>query len=271
VSSQNARRIDTSVAHPARRYNYWIGGKDHFAADRESADAITAMFPSAPAAARENRAFLQRAVTFLVREAGVRQFLDIGTGIPAPGNTHEVAQAHAKDSRVVYVDNDPIVLSHGRALLNSTPEGASGYIEADLRDYPKIFEHPDFDRILDLSQPVALLLVAVLHFLQDEEDPYAIVSGLVEALPAGSFLVISHGTADYASTETRARICAAIKHGAIYPRGRSEFGRFFEGLELVAPGIVPVPDWQPEDGPDPRLTPIEAATYAAVGRVPDRG
>src|SRR5258705_6448220 len=160
VDSPRAQhQIDTKSPHPARRYNYWLGGKDHFAADRESGDAIAALFPTVRLAALENRNFMRRAVTFLSREAGVRQFLDIGTGIPAPNNTHEVAQALAPESRVVYVDNDPIVLSHARALLNSTPEGATAYIEADLRDHERILSDPYLRKTLDFSDPVALLLV----------------------------------------------------------------------------------------------------------------
>jgi len=181
-------RLDTTVAPPARRYNYWIGGKDHFAADRESGEAILAAFPAARAAALENRAFLRRAVTYLTAEAGVRQFLDIGTGIPAPDNTHEVAQAIAPESRVVYVDNDPIVLTHARALLSSSPQGATAYLEEDLHDFPKILEHPEVTGTLDLTQPVALLLVAVLHFVHDEDDPYEMVAGLLDGLPVGSYL-----------------------------------------------------------------------------------
>jgi hypothetical protein len=265
--TQAQHRIDTTTAHPARRYNYWLGGKSHFAADRESGDAIAAAFPTARVSALENRAFMRRAVTFLTREVGIRQFLDIGTGIPAPNNTHEVAQAIAPETHVAYVDNDPIVLSHARALLKSTPDGATSYIEADLRDYQKILLHPDVARIIDPSRPVALMLVAILHFLRDEENPYAIVSSLIEALPAGSFLVVSHGTADHAPAQLRAKVIDGIKHGAIYPRTRDEVERFFNGLDLVEPGVVSVADWRPDDESQPRLTPAETATYGAVGRV----
>jgi hypothetical protein len=265
--TQAQHRIDTTTAHPARRYNYWLGGKDHFAADRESGDAVAAAFPTARVSALENRAFMRRAVTFLTREVGIRQFLDIGTGIPAPNNTHEVAQAIAPETHVAYVDNDPIVLSHARALLSSTPDGATSYIEADLRDYQKILLHPDVSRIIDLSRPVALMMVAILHFLRDEENPYAIVSSLIEALPTGSFLVVSHGTADHAPAQLRAKVIDGIKHGVIYPRTRDEVERFFDGLDLVEPGVVSVADWRPDDESQPRLTPAETATYGAVGRV----
>ncbi len=263
-----AARIDTSVAHPARRYNYWLGGKDHFAADRESGDAIVAAFPTARASALENRAFLRRAVAYLAGEAGVRQFLDIGTGIPAPGNTHEVAQAIAPDSRVVYVDNDPIVGTHARALLSSTPQGATTYLEADLREHEAILSDPYLRKTLDLAQPVGLLLVAVVHFLEDTQDPYAIVDGLLAALPSGSYLVMSHATADHASAEVQARVLAATRQGSMYPRRRADMERFFAGLELVAPGIVSPTDWRAEDEPPPRLTPAETAAYGAVARRP---
>jgi S-adenosyl methyltransferase len=259
-------RIDSTVAHPARRYNYWLGGKAHFAADRESGDAVLAVFPTARAAALENRAFMGRAVRYLVREAGIRQFLDIGTGIPAPNNTHEVAQAIAPESRVVYVDNDPIVTAHARALLAGTPQGRTAYIEADLRDYQSILEHPQLRATIDLSRPVALLLVAVLHFVPDEEDPYAIVRGLVAALPPGSYLVVSHANGDHTTLDLQAQIVEAMPHGSIYAREGSEFSRFFNGLELVDPGVVSTADWRPTD-PD-HLSPAEAGATAAVARKP---
>ena len=261
-----AQRIDTTVAHPARRYNYWLGGKDNFAADRESGDAVLAAFPTARAAALENRAFMARAVTYLAREAGIRQFLDIGTGIPAPGNTHEVAQAVAPESRVVYVDNDPIVMAHARALISGTAVGATAYLEADLRDYPAILTAPEVTGTLDLDRPVGLLLVAVLHFLPDDADPYRLVSGLAAALPGGSYLVASHGTADYVAPEVQAQLVEAMRHGAMYPRSRAGFARFFDGLELVEPGVSPVADWRPEPGE--HLSPAEASAWAAVARIP---
>jgi hypothetical protein len=261
-----AQRIDTTVAHPARRYNYWLGGKDNFAADRESGDAVLAAFPTARAAALENRAFMGRAVAYLTREAGIRQFLDIGTGIPAPGNTHEVAQAIAPESRVVYVDNDPIVMAHARALIAGSPAGATAYIEVDLRDHPSILAAPELTGTLDLDRPVALLLVAVLHFLPDDADPHSIVKGLVRALPSGSYLVVSHGTADYSPPDVQAQLVAAMRHGAIYPRTRNEFGRFFEGLDLVEPGVVSVADWRPVPGG--HLSPAETSAWGAVARVP---
>jgi hypothetical protein len=265
------RRIDTSVPHPARRYNYWLGGKDNFQADRESGDAIAAAFPAIRLTALENRYFLRRAVTFLAREAGIRQFLDIGTGIPTADNTHEVAQRIAPDARVVYVDNDPIVLTHARALLSSTPEGATAYIDADLREPEKILNHPDLTRTLDLSQPVGLMLVAILHFILDDEDPHGLVSRLLDALPSGSYLVMTHATLDFLppKQQQEAKVAMASgRHGVFHARTRDEFGRFFDGLELVSPGIVPVCEWRAEEEPQPRPSPVEVAVYGAVARKP---
>ena len=263
-------RIDTSVAHPARRYNYWLGGKDNFQADRESGDAIAEAFPTVRLAALENRAFMRRAVTYLTG-VGVRQFLDIGTGIPAPDNTHQVAQAIAPESRVVYVDNDPIVLSHARALLTSTSTGATAYLEADLRQYREILAHPDLLRTIDLHQPVALLLVAIMHFIYDHDEPYAIVGGLMDALPSGSHLVMSHATAEWAPPANADEWLATpgrLVAGSIQPRSLEEFTPFFEGLELVEPGYVPCSEWRDEDEPKPRPTPHETSTRVAVGRKP---
>jgi hypothetical protein len=267
---QALARFDTSVAHPARRYNYWLGGKDNFAADRESGDAVAAAFPTVRIAAIENRRFLQRAVTFLAKEAGIRQFLDIGTGIPTADNTHEVAQSIDPASRIVYVDNDPIVLAHARALLTSSPEGATAYLDADLREPQRILSDPDLRGTLDLSQPVGLILVAILHFIPDEHDPYGVVARLVSALPAGSYLAMSHATYDFMSSETVAELAAtnAARDVVFRARSRSEFSRFFDGLDVVAPGIVDVTEWRAEDEPPPRPRVEETAVYCAVARIP---
>jgi hypothetical protein len=267
VDPQPAPRIDTSVAHPARRYDYWLGGKDNFAADRESGDAVAAVFPTIRIAAVENRRFLLRAVTVLVGQAGIRQFLDIGTGIPTSPNVHEVAQAVVPTARVVYVDNDPIVLVHARALLTSSAEGATAYVDADLREPGKILADAELRRTLDLSQPVALMLGAILHFIPDGADPYGIVSELVDALPSGSYLVASHATGDYFSPQTIAEI-AAGRHGPFWPRTRAEFARFFDGLELLSPGIVSVAEWRADDEAQPRPTAADTAVHAAVARIP---
>lgn len=257
-------RLDTSVAHPARRYNYWLGGKDNFAADRESGDAVAAVFPTIRTAAVENRGFLRRAVTLLTEEAGIRQFLDIGTGLPSADNTHEVAQRLAPESRVVYVDNDPLVMVHARALLTGSDVGVTDYVEADVRTPDKILQ--EAARTLDFSRPVALMLVATLHFIPDDDDPYGIVARLFDALPSDSYLVMSHATGEYWNEETIAAI-AAGRYGPFWPRTREQFGRFFDGLEFLPPGIVSTGQWRAENELQPRPTTADTATYGAVARV----
>jgi S-adenosyl methyltransferase len=260
--------INVTVAHPARRYDYWLGGKDNFPADRESGDRVAAAFPTVRTAAVENRRFLRRAVRFLAGEAGIRQYLDIGTGIPTQGNVHEVAQSVAPASRVVYVDNDPIVLAHARALLVSAPEGRTDYIDADFREPERILRVAA--ETLDLSQPVALMLVAILHFIVDANDPYAVVARLVAAMPSGSYLVASHATNDYMSRETAANVNAAdaATRVSFQFRTREEFARLFDGLELVPPGIQSVAEWRADDEPPPRPSAAETAVYGAVARIP---
>ncbi|GAA2629264.1 SAM-dependent methyltransferase [Dactylosporangium fulvum] len=271
VSHSDLDRIDTTTAHPARRYNYWLGGKDNFAADRESGDAIAAVYPAIRTTALENRRFLRRAVRF-VAEQGVRQFLDIGTGIPTADNTHEVAQAIAPESRIVYVDNDPIVLTHARALLTSTPEGATAYIDADLRDVDGILAHPDLRRTLDLDRPVAVMLIAIVHFLFDDDRPYETVRRLLDPLPSGSCLVLTHGTSDLASPEVRAHAEAEMRAGRLrfdaMPRTKEQVAEFFTGLELVDPGIVPIIDWRPTVPEADRPPVTDVAMYGAVARKP---
>jgi hypothetical protein len=268
VSGQQPRSsaVDTTVAHPARRYDYWLGGKDNFAADRESGDAIAAAFPSIRTAVVENRRFLRRAVRYLAAEEGIRQFLDIGTGIPTSPNVHEVAQSITPNARVVYVDNDPVVLTHARALLTSNAQGATAYVDADVREPDKILGDEALRRTLDFTEPIALMLVAILHFIPDEDDPYGIVARLVGALPPGSFLVLSHATSDHLAEQLAADI-AAGRHGPGQLRTRDEFARFFEGTELVAPGIVPVSQWRADDEVQPRPTLAETAVYSAVARL----
>jgi S-adenosyl methyltransferase len=258
--------IDTTVAHSARRYDYWLGGKDNFAADRESGDAIAAAFPTVRIAVIENRRFVRRAVAFLAEHAGIRQFLDIGTGIPTSPNMHEIAQGIAPASRVVYVDNDPIVLTHARALLTSSPEGATAYIDADLRDPDKIINDADLRDTLDFSRPMALMLGAILHFIPDQDDPYGIVARLVSALPKDSYLVMSHATNDFLTPQEAAEIVTG-RWGPFFPRSEAEFARFFEGCELVPPGIVSVAEWRAEAEPQPRPTAADAYTYCAVAKV----
>jgi hypothetical protein len=265
-SRRTSPSIDTSVAHSARRYDYWLGGKDNFAADRESGDAIAAAFPTVRTAVIENRRFVRRAAAFLAGQAGIRQFLDIGTGIPTSPNVHEIAQGIVPASRVVYVDNDPIVLSHARALLASSEEGATAYIDADLREPDKIISNAELQGILDFSQPVALMLAAILHFIKDEDDPYGIVARLVGVLPEGSYLVMSHATNDFLAPAEAAEIVAG-RYGPFFARSEAEFARFFEGFELVPPGIASVAEWRAEAEPQPRPTAAEAYTYCAVARV----
>jgi hypothetical protein len=264
------RGVDVTVAHPARRYDYWLGGKDNFPADRASGDAVAAAFPTIRTAVVENRRFLGRAVSYLAGEAGIDQFLDIGTGIPAADNTHEVAQRINPAARVVYVDNDPIVLAHARALLTSAhADGATAYIDADLREPETILADSALARTLDLSRPVALMLVAVLHFVFDEDGAYDLVHRLVSALPAGSLLVMSHATNDFMPPELLADVEAVTRsQGGYRPRTREEFARFFDGYDLLPPGLVPVVDWRADGEPEPRPTAQDAGMYAAIARIP---
>jgi hypothetical protein len=263
--------IDVTVPHPARRYNYWLGGKDNFAADRASADEFVRQFPGVRIGARANRAMLQRAVRFLTAEAGIRQFLDIGTGLPTADNTHEVAQRIAPESRVVYVDNDPLVMTHARALLTSSVEGRTTYIEADLREPEVILADPALRETLDFSRPVALMLVAVLHFIPGEGAAKALVERLLEVLPAGSHLVATHATTDFSPPEHQAAHRRMRDEGRsdVWTRDRAEFAALFDGLEILEPGIVPVSEWRPDPDSDEELpAPQDVAIWGAVGRKP---
>jgi hypothetical protein len=253
------RGLDTSVAHPARVYNYWLGGKDHFAADRAAAEAAMAANPLIVPGVKANRAFLVRAVRFLAAEIGIRQFLDVGTGLPASDNTHEVAQEIAPASRIIYVDNDPMVLRHAQALLTTRPEGATAYIEADMRDPDAVVSQAG--RSLDFSQPVAILLLAVLQNLGGGDDPYRIVSRLVEAAAPGSWLVLSHPASDIhaeSMKEMASRLSARQRATEqVWFRSRDEVARFFDGLDLVDPGIVQLHRWRPAPAdhvPDHEIT-----------------
>ena len=221
--------IDTTKPHSARVYDYYLGGQDHFAVDRETGRKAMESWPAVRTAVQENRAFLGRAVQYLVGEAGIRQFLDIGTGLPSASNVHEVAQEAAPESRVVYVDNDPVVLAHARTLLTGSPEGRTAYIDADLRDPEKILASPRLIETLDLSQPVALMLVAVLHFLVDADNPAAVVAALLAALPPGSYLVATVGAGD-----------AGRLPDSVWPAAAAEadLAAYFGGLDLLPPGIV---------------------------------
>jgi len=261
--------VNTSEPHPARIYDYFIGGKNHFAADRETAAQVLRRSPSAHIAARENRGFLGRAVGFLAAEAGIRQFLDIGTGLPTTNNVHEVAQEIAPSARVVYVDNDPLVLTHARALLTSAPEGRTAYIHADLRDPAAILDHPDTRAVLDFGQPVALMLVAILHFVPDEFKPAEIIGTLVDALPRGSYVVASHLTTEHDPLATSAGQQTMRAAGmAMQKRDSGVFADLvFPGLELVPPGVVLASEWRPT-WVGPRPLPAEVNCYAGVARKP---
>jgi len=238
--------FDTSVAHMARVYDYWLGGKDNFAADREAAKQAIAANPGILMDVRANRAFLAHAVRYLAADCGIRQFLDIGTGIPTANNTHAVAQSVAPDCRVVYVDNDPVVLSHARALLTSDPAGATDYIDADLRDTGEILDRAA--RTLDFSRPVAVTLLAILHLIPDSDDPRGIVATLMAAVPPGSYLVISHPAGDIrtvAVAEMARRVNARLGPTRGTMRDQAEVTRLFDGLELLDPGVVQPQLWRP--------------------------
>lgn len=253
-------RIDPSTPHPARMYDYWIGGKQNFAADREVGDRMAQAMPGLPLLARANRAFLGRAVRYVAGQ-GVKQFLDLGAGLPASGNTHEIAQAAHPDAAVVYVDNDPLVTVHGRALL--ADEARTRVFEADLRDPKAVLTHPDLVSLIDFEQPVAVLLAAVLHFVTDDSDPAGIVAAFTEGLAPGSHLVISHATSDLlpVETDTLRPIYRSSSTGAL--RSHAEISRFFEGFDLVSPGLVQLPLWRPEVEPPDDLS--QYWMYAGVG------
>ncbi len=260
------RTLDTSVAHSARVYNYWLGGKDNFAADREAAEQVIAVRPAIRADVRANRAFLGRAVRYLAGQAGIRQFLDIGTGLPTAENTHQVAQSVAPQCRVVYVDNDPIVLTHARALLTSSPQGRTDYIDADLRDPGRILAQAA--RTLDLAKPVAIMLVAILHHIPDSDDPRGIVARLRDAVPSGSHLVISHPASDIqedAVAEVARRYNAMVVTGQTR-RDHAEVTGFFGDWEILEPGVTQTPLWRPDPGDAPQAASVPM--WAGVARKP---
>jgi SAM-dependent methyltransferase len=236
--------IDTSVAHPARVYDYWLGGKDNFEADRQAAEQVIAANPNILPGVRANRAFLRRAVQYLAGEAGIRQFLDIGTGLPTAENTHEVAQQVAPESRIVYIDNDPIVLAHARALLTSSPEGATAYLSADARDTATILS--EAAKTLDFSQPVAVMFLMTLQYVPDSDHPHQLVADLMRATAPGSYLVVSDTARDFDQrTETAsARLNQRMGPVRQTRRSREEIAAYFEGLDLVDPGLVLMPEWR---------------------------
>ncbi|HEX3955160.1 MAG TPA: SAM-dependent methyltransferase [Trebonia sp.] len=265
-TAQALERLDVSVAHIARVYDYWLGGKDNFAADRAAGDATMAVYPGIRLSAQANRAFLARAVRHLAGNEGIRQFLDVGTGLPTANNTHEVAQATTQDSRIVYVDNDPLVLAHARALLTGTKAGTTAYLDADLRDTDKILARAA--ETLDFSQPVAIMLMAILHYIKDLSQARQIVARLLDAVPSGSFLVLTHAGIDLLPEELGPfeevlnRHLPGDHHVA---RTRDAVTGFFDAVRLLEPGVVPVSDWRPDlaDG-----APTHTTLWGGVGLKP---
>ncbi|MCM3921186.1 SAM-dependent methyltransferase [Frankia sp. AiPs1] len=258
--------LKMDIPHSARVYDYFLGGKDNFPADRAAAEQIISVFPDVQNTTQQNRAFMLRATRYLAGEVGVRQFLDIGTGIPTSPNLHEVAQGLAPDSRVVYVDNDPIVLVHARALLTSSPEGRTAYVDADFHDPARILSSAEIRETFDLDQPVVLSLIGMLHFIPDEGDPHGLVRTLKDALPSGSYLSLTHGTADFAPAE--AESAAEIYRQQGIPtrlRSRDEVLSFFDGFDLVDPGLVNVLRWR-ADGTTDGLSDAQVGTYGGVAR-----
>jgi O-methyltransferase involved in polyketide biosynthesis len=257
-------KLDTGVAHTARMWNYWLGGKDNFAVDRELADKIRAVVPSVVSSARADRAFLGRVVRYLVTEAGIRQFLDIGTGLPTANNTHEVAQALAPECRIVYVDNDPMVLAHARALLTSTPQGATDYIDADARDIDAIVH--DAARTIDFDQPVAVTLLGILNFVGDDAQARRITGRLVDAIASGSHVAVAHPTFEGITEagERAMRLWNANAQPPVTVRTKAEIARFLDGLELLEPGIVACSRWRPD--PDDPESGAEVYQLCGVGR-----
>jgi hypothetical protein len=258
--------------HPARVYDYLLGGKDNFAADRAAAQAGLAANPNSRIPPRENRAFLRRVVRYLAGEAGITQFLDIGTGIPTSPNVHEIAQEVNPQARVVYVDNDPIVLAHARALLTSGPAGRTAYIDADVRDVGKILNSADLRQTLDMTQPVALLLIAVMHFIGDDDDPWGLAARMLAELPAGSYLALSHLTGDFDPAAWEG-VAAVYRRSGVTMQVRSlaAVERFFTGLDVLDPGVVSLPKWRPdavEIGQPEQPADAAVSVYGGVGRKP---
>lgn len=259
--------VDVERANVARIYDALLGGSHNFAVDRDVASALTSIEPAARDAARANRAFLGRAVRFLV-DAGIRQFLDIGSGVPTSGNVHEIAQEAAPESRVVYVDVDPVAIAHSRSILAGNDRAA--IVQGDLREPEVILGHPDVRRLIDFDQPVAVLLVAVLHFITDEEDPGESIERLRAAMAPGSYLTVSHGTLDGRSTQVVEAVKKLYSRASAPGRSRdhASVAAFFDGFELVDPGLVYLPLWRPGDDDVPFADPAQSCGYAGVGRLP---
>jgi O-methyltransferase involved in polyketide biosynthesis len=267
-SAQEPLELNAGVPHSARVWNYWLGGKDNFPADREVAEQFREAFPGVVDVARASRAFLTRAVRYLAGEAGVRQFLDVGTGLPTANNTHEVAQRVAPESRVVYVDNDPIVLAHARALLTGTPEGKTAYVDADLFEPDKILEAAA--KTLDFDRPIALMLLGIMGHVGDYDEARSIVRRLLQPLPSGSYLALDDGTDVIDKAAVEEAQGAYNESGAIpyHPRSPQQIAGFFEGLELVEPGVVSCPRWRPDPVDADGAPPEELDAFGGVGRKP---
>jgi hypothetical protein len=258
--------IDTTVPHSARIWNYWLGGKDNYAVDRAAGDAYAKVFPGIVDVARASRSFLTRTIRYLAGEAGIRQFLDIGTGLPTADNTHQIAQRVAPEARIVYTDNDPLVLAHARALLTSTPEGTTAYIHADLRDPGKVMA--EAAKTLDFTQPIALILSGIVGHVTDTGEARSIVRRLMDALPSGSYLSLNDGTSVIAGEAYEEAAETYNESGAVpyVLRTPDEIASFFDGLDLVEPGVVSCPRWRPE--PAPSGPPAEVDAFGGVGEKP---
>jgi hypothetical protein len=258
--------INESVPHSARVWNYWLGGKDHYDVDRETGERVAQVYPAIVDIARYARVFLQRAVRFMAEEGGIRQFLDIGTGLPTADNTHQIAQRVAPDAKVVYVDNDPLVLSHARALLTSSPEGETAYLHADLHDPEDILAKAR--ETLDLEKPVAITLIAILHHIGDYDEARSIVARLLDAVPSGSYLALSHSTNAVHGAVSDEAVANYNRFGRppVTLRPLEQIAGFFDGLELLEPGLVSTPRWRPE--PSPFGLPDEIDQFCGVARKP---
>jgi len=262
VDEQQGSKIDTAIPHSARIWNYWLGGRDNFAVDREAGEQIVAIIPGLVTSARADRAFLRRAVEYLAGEAGVRQFLDIGTGLPTADNTHEVAQRIAPGSRVVYVDNDPLVLSHARALLTSSPEGVTDYVDADIHEIGTVLAGAR--RTLDFEQPIAVMMLGILNFVLDDGEAGQIVTELVAAVPSGSYVAITHPTVELGGEMNVPAMEFYNKRARprIRARDRAQIAAFVDGLDLVEPGLISAPQWHPDGAA------AEVPLWAVVARKP---
>ncbi|MCX4878789.1 MULTISPECIES: SAM-dependent methyltransferase [unclassified Streptomyces] len=267
TNSHAARDIDTSRPHSARMYDYYLGGKDHFEVDKLAAETVASVYPAIFVCARENRAFMHRATRVLAREHGIRQWLDIGTGIPTEPNLHQVAQSVVPEARVVYADNDPLVLKYAERLMRSTAQGRTTYIEADVNDPATLLNSPALAEVLDLDQPVALSLNALMHFVTDSQDPYGIVERLLAVLPSGSALALSHCTPDFDPATWQKVTDIYTNAGTpVRFRSRDDVARFFSGLDLLDPGVLVGHRWRPEGDSD--ATDAEVSLWTGVGIKP---